>query len=86
MMLVQLSKFLFWFPFSIAALAFFYFFKITKRTFSIFLAACPVIFFIVKITTYYFYDSVRVFLYYEIGLLLSVIFFISVLYYFYKKR
>lgn len=85
-MLVQLSKFLFWFPLSIAVLAFFYFFKLTKRTFLVFLAACPVIYFITKIMAYYFYDSLRVFVYYDIGLLISVIFFISVLYYFYKKR
>ncbi len=32
----------------------FYFFKLTKRTFLVFLAACPVIYFITKIMAYYF--------------------------------
>ncbi|THE12280.1 hypothetical protein E1H99_07720 [Enterococcus hirae] len=82
--MVNLSKFLFWIPITIAALSFIFFIKWTRRSVLLLLSACPMIYFIVRIMTYYFYNSTLVFLYYVIGFFVSVTFFIIVLGYFIK--
>ncbi|EGP5103607.1 hypothetical protein EWX11_10235 [Enterococcus faecium] len=81
--LIVLSKLLFWIPFIIMTSAFFYLFKRPNKY--LLLSACPMIYFIHKISGFYYYDSGISLFCYEIGLLASAIFFIFVLEYFRKK-
>lgn len=81
--LIVLSKFLFWILFIIMISIFFYLFK--KLNKYLFLFVCLMIYFIYKIRGFYYYDFGILLFYYEIGLLVLVIFFICVLGYFRKK-
>ncbi len=79
------SMLLFWIPVCIGIVAFCYFVKHSRTNKLLMLSFLPIVFFIVQIVKYTYIESQEIFIFYVVGLFISVVFFIMILSYFYKK-
>lgn len=79
------SMLLFWIPVCIGILAFCYFVQRSRTNKLLILAFLPIVFFIVQIVKHTYIESQEIFIFYVAGLFISVVFFIMILSYFYRK-
>ncbi|EOH66076.1 hypothetical protein [Enterococcus mundtii] len=79
------SMLLFWIPVCIGVVAFCYFVKHSRTNKLLMLSFLPIAFFIVQIVKHTYIESQEIFIFYVVGLFISVIFFIMILSYFYRK-
>lgn len=80
------SMLLFWIPVCIGIVAFCYFVKHSRTNKLLMLSFLPIVFFIVQIVKYTYIESQEIFIFYVVGLFISVVFFIMILSYFYKNK
>lgn len=79
------SMLLFWIPFCIGIVAFCYFVKHSRTNKLLLLSLLPTVFFIAQIVKYTYIESQGIFIFYMVGLFISIAFFIAILSYFTRK-
>ncbi|WP_051377623.1 hypothetical protein [Enterococcus mundtii] len=79
------SMLLFWIPVCIGVVALCYFVKHSRTNKLLMLSFLPIVFFIVQIVKHTYIESQEIFIFYVVGLFISVVFFIMILSYFYRK-